>query len=537
MLTLLLLASLAVSEPSPGEALAAVYKSGSLTVAELERWQRYQALQGGRGDERQAVEDLVVVEALAARLPPEQATSPELALERRFLEIRAADAWLERWLRREAEPTEEQLKAEFSRDPARYHRPKRWRLSNLLVRVPEDASEIERASRRKEAEDLLHQLQQEADFGELAESTSDSETRLRRGDMGFVTLAKLQPAVARVVADLKVDTLSPVVEIRDGFLILLCTAVQEAEERTFTEARQRIAGRLRTRAIEASKAKLEASLLAELAIRIGAGASWKDPDAVVATYQLDGKTRTLEVHELGLFARKPRSKPLDQLSPTKRAEAIESYLLAMARAAEAIRKGCMDDPDHELRLHYRTLELQAQKAANQAADAALKPPEEAAISAWIEARRENLDFPATSHVRALVVHRNPGYGAEFFARLRRAGERLEAEGGSLEAVARELAPHAEVQDFGWLTESQVWTLGRNLDLTWKAMATGSFSSLVQEGPKLYLLERAGDKPRRPLSRAEAQQQAQAALLAAERRRFGQELRRSILREESIELTP
>ncbi len=537
MLTLLLLASLAVSEPPSGEALAASYKKGSITVSELERWQRYQSLRGIRADRRQAIEDLVVVEELASRLPAAMVSGPELTLERQILEIRLADEWLERQLKKAAEPSEATLQAEYSRDPTRYHRPKRWRLSNLLLQVATNASAEERSARRQEAADLLDQIRNGADFATLAERHSDSATRLRRGDMGFVPLAKLQPAVARVVAGLQVDSLSPVIEIRDGFLILLCTAVLEAEERSFEEAKTRIAGRLRTRALATAKTDLEASLLARLAPSREPAVDWDDPESVVATYRIDGERRSLRVGELTFFARTPRSKPLPQLSAAKRSEALDAYLLARARAAEAERRGCWNDPDQELLLHFRMLELQAQKAANRAAEEELAEPAPEALDRWIERHQESLDFPATSHLRALVVHREAEYGVEYFDRLRQAGERLRAEGGSLETVAQELAPHAEIQDFGWRTESQIWTLGRNLELVWRELATGELSSVVQEGPKLYLLERAGDRPRRRLSTAEARQQARSALRAAERRRFGRHLRQAILEDQGIELIP
>lgn len=541
----ILLAALSLLAPPPtplAPAPVARYEAGTITAAELERWQRYQQMIGTRANRRQAIEDLVVVEVLASRIDPESETSR--SLDRWLGEIEAGDAWLDRHLRLEAQPGETELRTEYEKTKERFHRPKRWRLSNIFLRVPLEASAAERAGHRHHLEGLVDRLRAGEDFASLAEAESDSSTRLRRGDMGFVLLSKLQPTVARVVGEMDVGDLSPILDIPDGLLVLLCTAIQTPESRTFEEARPRLVGRIRSRRLQRMTRDLEDSLLASLSIEHMDPESWIDPSAVLARYLLDRQPRTLTVGEFSHFLRRHKlSEDPASLQPPQRREHVQQLLLTVAKAREGERRGRLDDPDHLLLLEYRDLERRAQLAANKEAQGLLRQPTEEQLKHWIEANRSQLFHPVTHHIRALEARRDPSLGAEFFARLRLAGQRLATggtgleQGSSLERVAQEFAPHLQLRDYGWLTDSQIWTLGRNIDHELRNLPAGGFSQLVQEGPKLFLLERVAERPRRPFSAAEARQHAEATLLAAERRRAGKLLRRNILAEQAIEIAP
>src|SRR5690606_30339141 len=109
--------------------------------------------------------------------------------------------------------------------------PARWRLRNLFIARPADAGP-EEVERRRELIDALHQrLTQGEDFGSLARTHSESQTRIRDGRLGFVTLDRLEPTVAAAVRDLDQGALSPVIETTDGWTILLAEGVVPAGPR------------------------------------------------------------------------------------------------------------------------------------------------------------------------------------------------------------------------------------------------------------------------------------------------------------------
>ncbi|MCG8457317.1 MAG: peptidylprolyl isomerase [Holophagales bacterium] len=468
-------------------AVAATYRDGVITEEELEAWRRYRALEGRSPDPSRAIEDLVVVRVLASRA--EQAgvvEEPAGELEA----VRLDAEWLSRQLRRQALPSEAEVKAAFQADPEAFHRPARWRLSNLFLRLEPGATDTERARRLAHMEQLVARIEAGEDFGELAMAASESQTRLRRGDMGFVSPERLRPAVAEVVKGMDVGDTSPILELPDGLLLLRCTDTLPAKKPGFEEVRKRIEHRLLNQRLAVLERELDAARLAE---------SKGDPETATKT-AADGEAR---------------------------------HLLE-ARAEEARRRGCREDPEHLLRLEYRELERRAQLGANHLAGSSIPEPSPAQVAAWLEASHDRLLMPETSHLRAVQVALDPSYGPGFFEELRNRGERLAREGGELEAVARELGSRAELVDYGWVGDQQVWALGRNADEAIRKLDAGRISRVVQEGPNLYLFEKVAVRPERRLDAQEAHRAAVAALEAAARRQAGRALRASLLAEQKPE---
>ncbi|MDA8018988.1 MAG: hypothetical protein MPN21_16225, partial [Thermoanaerobaculia bacterium] len=129
--------------------------------------------------------------------------------------------------------------------------------------------------------------------------------------------------------------------------------------------------------------------------------------------------------------------------------------------------------------------------------------------------------------------RDPALGRDYFERLRLLGEELAGGSGDLSEVVEDLGPSAELVDFGWLGADQLWGLGRNVEHAALSLRVGQISELVQEGPKLYLLELVALRTKRDLSDEESRETGRAALLAASRRRAGKDLRLQILAKRQV----
>ncbi len=105
--------------------------------------------------------------------------------------------------------TKKELKAFFEENKDKLASPESVRISHILVK------------NKQEASDLIIALNAGADFGKLAQQKSlDTATREKGGDMGFITKGILTPEVEKVVFNLKKGEHSGIVSTNVGFHIL-----------------------------------------------------------------------------------------------------------------------------------------------------------------------------------------------------------------------------------------------------------------------------------------------------------------------------
>ena len=95
-----------------------------------------------------------------------------------------------------------------------------YRLANILIPVPEssDSATIQAAERL--AMDTYQQLQQGADFAQLAAARSASENALEGGDMGWRKAAQLPPPFDSQIGTLAIGEVTQPVRTPPGFILL-----------------------------------------------------------------------------------------------------------------------------------------------------------------------------------------------------------------------------------------------------------------------------------------------------------------------------
>ncbi len=98
-----------------------------------------------------------------------------------------------------------------------------YRVSHILVAVPDGAPGEARTKARAKAEALLKKLQGGADFAQVAIASSDGQQALAGGDLDWRAGSNLPELFAGAVQKLKVGELSPVLENASGFHILKLT--------------------------------------------------------------------------------------------------------------------------------------------------------------------------------------------------------------------------------------------------------------------------------------------------------------------------
>ncbi len=113
-----------------------------------------------------------------------------------------------------------------------------YRLSHILIAVPDGATPEARAKARAKAEGVLKRIQGGEDFAQLAISNSDGQQALSGGDLDWRQGANLPELFAGALQNLKRGDVSQLLENASGFHILKLVDQRGGEQRqTVTETR------------------------------------------------------------------------------------------------------------------------------------------------------------------------------------------------------------------------------------------------------------------------------------------------------------
>jgi len=139
--------------------------------------------------------------------------------------------------------TEEDARKYYDENPKQFETPEQVRASHILIKPeftdpnvnpnadPNEAKAVAKA----EAEDLLEQLKDGADFVELAKTHSDCPSAPKGGDLGFFSKGETTPAFEKAAFGLEVGQISDVVETEYGYHIIKVTEHKEASTATFEQ--------------------------------------------------------------------------------------------------------------------------------------------------------------------------------------------------------------------------------------------------------------------------------------------------------------
>jgi peptidyl-prolyl cis-trans isomerase SurA len=93
-------------------------------------------------------------------------------------------------------------------------------LSQILVRIPDNASAEQIAARRARADEVMRQLRTGADFAKMAATYSDASDALKGGEIGWRMPDRLPPVFGEALAKLSPGQVTPVIKSSTGFHIL-----------------------------------------------------------------------------------------------------------------------------------------------------------------------------------------------------------------------------------------------------------------------------------------------------------------------------
>ncbi|WP_428613815.1 peptidylprolyl isomerase [Pseudoalteromonas sp.] len=160
-----------------------------------------------------------------------------------YIDLNAANLTLD------SSVSEDDIKAYYEQNSAQYVEPEKRRVSHILI----DNSEDDDAAKAK-AEELLAQLQNGADFAELAESSSDDVVSAEMGgDLDWIERDMMDPAFedATYALENKGD-ISDVVESEFGYHIIKLTDIQTQQVKPYADVKDELRAELeRTKKVNA----------------------------------------------------------------------------------------------------------------------------------------------------------------------------------------------------------------------------------------------------------------------------------------------
>jgi len=93
-------------------------------------------------------------------------------------------------------------------------------ISQILVRVPENASPEQISARAARADEVLRQLRTGADFAKMAATYSDAPDALKGGEIGWRDADRLPPVFSTELRKLQPGQVTPIIKTNVGFHIL-----------------------------------------------------------------------------------------------------------------------------------------------------------------------------------------------------------------------------------------------------------------------------------------------------------------------------
>lgn len=135
------------------------------------------------------------------------------------------------------EATDADLQAYYEANQARYQTEERRRVSHILLESADDNADIE-----AKAQALALQLQQGADFAELAKKESaDTFSAEKGGDLDFIEKGVMDAEFEKAAyALVKAGDISPVVKTEFGYHIIQLTEVQPGSVKDFADVKDQI---------------------------------------------------------------------------------------------------------------------------------------------------------------------------------------------------------------------------------------------------------------------------------------------------------
>ena len=166
-------------------------------------------------------------------------------------------------------PAEAGLRAYYESHPELFTQPEQLRLSMILLKIDPSSPPSVREQALEQAQDLVKQLANGADFAELARMHSNNDSARAGGDMGYRHRGTLPAGIESEIDKLAPGAISKPLRLLEGVAIFRLAERRPAQLRTLEEVRGNVAELWAREQAEAQWRGLLARLRADAEIRIG----------------------------------------------------------------------------------------------------------------------------------------------------------------------------------------------------------------------------------------------------------------------------
>jgi peptidyl-prolyl cis-trans isomerase C len=130
---------------------------------------------------------------------------------------------------------------DFYRDhPENFQMPERIQASHILVKIDSGDTPEVKEQKRQKLSDIRKEIENGADFAQLALEHSDCPSKSRGGDLGLFERGKMVKPFEDVAFKLKVGEVSDIVETQFGLHLIKLTDRQEGQVMPLEKSRERI---------------------------------------------------------------------------------------------------------------------------------------------------------------------------------------------------------------------------------------------------------------------------------------------------------
>ena len=146
--------------------------------------------------------------------------------------------------------TEQDVKAYYDAHSEKYGREQKYRLRNIIMRLPGMASDAEKREVLKRMAGVLEKLNNGEPFENLARQYSESNLAAEGGDLGFFKLEALSPLLQEALKDLGAGNFTPILETDQGLQIFYIQEIRTTPGKPLTEVSAGIQEKLYTEIVE-----------------------------------------------------------------------------------------------------------------------------------------------------------------------------------------------------------------------------------------------------------------------------------------------
>ena len=132
--------------------------------------------------------------------------------------------------------TKEDIESYYKSHSDKYGRIKKYRLSNIIMKVPSFASEEEKLMVLKKMEIVLTELNAGKPFDIIAKAYSESSYVSDEGGLGLFELKELSPRIQEAIRDMKAGEFTPVLDTDQGYQIFYLQEIVDVSGKSLEEA-------------------------------------------------------------------------------------------------------------------------------------------------------------------------------------------------------------------------------------------------------------------------------------------------------------